>query len=78
MSSALPELHPFVRAWQVRDEAGWARALAGDVVLYSPLLAEPFFGRDAVAEAYAIAAPPLRWLFQLLQIIATRTGHGRP
>jgi hypothetical protein len=137
------------------------------VVLYSPLLAEPFFGRDAVAAAYAtlfevfdeleirqevdagkthvgnthvfywrgtvdawliegvdlvrsdagggiyeirvfmrplarlgifmasvgaamgrqdgglrgalarIAAPPLRWLFQLLQIIATRTGHGR-
>ena len=44
--------HPFVVAWQLRDPSVLARALAPDVTLWSPLLAEPFSGRDAVADLY--------------------------
>jgi hypothetical protein len=48
-----PEPHPFIRAWQLRDADQWASALAPAVVLKSPLLAEPFVGREAVGDLYA-------------------------
>jgi len=46
--------HPFLAAWEARDERAWAAALASDVVVHSPLLERPFVGRDAVSELYGV------------------------
>ncbi|HEX8065095.1 MAG TPA: nuclear transport factor 2 family protein [Thermoleophilaceae bacterium] len=46
--------HPFRAAWRTRDVEAWAAALAPGVELRSPILTEPFRGREAVAELYAV------------------------
>jgi hypothetical protein len=47
-------VHPFRAAWETRDLDAWVAALAPDVVLHSPVVTEPFRGREAAAELYEI------------------------
>jgi hypothetical protein len=48
------EEHPYRTAWQTRDVDTWAQALAGDVVMYSPILTRPFRGREAAIELFGV------------------------
>jgi hypothetical protein len=48
------EEHPYRTAWRTRDVDTWARALSPDVVLYSPILMEPFRGREAAVELFGV------------------------
>jgi hypothetical protein len=46
--------HPYRTAWRTRDLDAWSRDLAPDVVLYSPILTQPFQGRDAAVELFGV------------------------
>src|SRR3954466_7312150 len=46
--------HPFRTAWETRDLTVLVAAFSPDVVLRSPILSEPFRGRDEVAELYEV------------------------
>jgi SnoaL-like domain len=48
------EVHPYRAAWQTRDLAAWAAALAPDVELYSPIFSSPFRGREAAIELFEV------------------------
>ncbi len=52
--SAPVEKHPFRAAWETRDGAAWREALAPDVRVNSPIIENPFVGREAVAELYEV------------------------
>jgi hypothetical protein len=47
-------LHPYRMAWQTRDLAAWAEALASDVVMNSPVFRAPFTGRNAAIELFGV------------------------
>jgi hypothetical protein len=48
------EAHPYRTAWQTRDLAAWADALAPEVELYSPIFNAPFRGRQGAIELFEV------------------------
>jgi SnoaL-like domain len=48
------DVHPYRTAWQTRDLDTWAKSLAPDVVLYSPIISTPFQGRDDAIELFGV------------------------
>jgi hypothetical protein len=54
LAFAAVDEHPYCTAWQTRDVHTWARALAPDVVMYSPILTRPFRGREAAIELFGV------------------------
>ena len=47
-------VHPYRAAWETRDLDVWIEALAGDVVLVSPIIRKPFHGRDPARQLFEI------------------------
>ncbi len=47
-------VHPYVAAWRTRDLDAWARALAPDVEMHSPIFSTSFKGRDAAVELFGV------------------------
>jgi SnoaL-like domain len=54
LADKAPEVHPFRAVWETHDLAAWTKALAPDVVAYSPMLTTPFKGVNTVAELYGV------------------------
>jgi SnoaL-like domain len=48
------EAHPFRQAWETGDASILIAAFAPDIVLHSPVVSEPFRGKDEVAELYEV------------------------
>jgi SnoaL-like protein len=48
------DVHPYRTAWQTRDIEAWAQSLAPDVVLHSPIVRQPFRGREAAIELFGV------------------------
>jgi hypothetical protein len=46
--------HPYRTAWETRELDEWVDALAGEVVLHSPVISKPFVGADAARELFAV------------------------
>ncbi len=48
------DVHPYRTAWQTRDLEAWAKSLAPDVVLHSPIVRRPFVGRADAIELFGV------------------------
>ena len=48
------EVHPYRTAWRERDPDAWGQALAPGVVIHSPILREPFRGREQAVELFGV------------------------
>jgi hypothetical protein len=48
------DIHPYRRAWETRDLDAWEKALSPSVVMHSPVLSEPFVGRDVALDLFRV------------------------